>query len=410
MLERKTHQVVVCLLCLATYLLCHSSMTFAQEEASDEKIIQRYKQMLKRKPKEGSAFDRLYQLYLEGAGLDAMISDYEAEAQARPDDPNAQLVLGHIYKRIGKDAETVTAYQRAVELAPNDYYTHFALGQMYAVLRRHEDAISELTNAAELSEQSQSVAPVDLTSIYKTLGRAYFSRDRVDEAIEAWKKISELDPQNIFARIELADLFREQELYDQAIAQHQAVTTIRKDDPYRVCLSLREIGKIHEEKGDYQDAIQSYDAAIALTAPGNWLRKDLQHRIVGIYAADSNWEGLITYYQAKIETTPNDPELIGLLASAYIENQQLDEGIVEYRKGLALAPTDTGLRLNLIAALRNAENFGDAAAEYEALSEQQPDDFGIYRELGQLYLQIDDESRPGGRGNSPYPCRDIRRS
>ena len=393
MIRRKLQRILVCLLCFVAYALCHSSVTFAQDEAIDEKVILRYKQMLERKPKEGSAFDRLYQLYLEGAGLDAMIADYEAEAQASPDALNAQLVLGHIYKRLGKDAETIAAYQRAVELAPYDYYPHFALGQMYAVLRRHEDAIAELTKAAELSEQSQSVAPNDLTTIYKTLGRAYFSRDRVDEAIEAWKKISELDPQNIFARTELADLFREQELYDQAIAQHQAITTIKKDDPYRVCLSLREIGKILEEKGAYQDAIQSYDAAIALTAPGNWLRKDLQHRIVGIYAADSNWEGLITYYQAKIETAPNDPELIGLLASAYIENQQLDEGIVEYRKGLALAPTDTGLRLNLIAALRNAEKFGDAAAEYEALSEQQPDDFGIYRELGELYLQLDDEEK-----------------
>lgn len=396
MFERKKQRIIACLLCFVAYALCHSSMTLAQDEASDEKVIQRYRQMLERKPKEGSAFDRLYQLYLEGAGVDAMVADYEAEAQASPDDPNAQLVLGHIYKRLGKDAETVAVYQRAVELAPNNYYPHFALGQMYAVLRRHEDAITELTKAAELSEQSQSVAPNDLTTIYKTLGRAYFSRDRVDEAIEAWQKISELDPQNIFARIELADLFREQELYDQAIAQHRSITTIKKDDPYRVCLSLREIGKIHEEKGDYQNAIQSYDAAIALTAPGNWLRKDIRHRIVGIYAADSNWEDLITYYQAKIETAPNDTELIGLLASAFIENQQLDEGIVEYRKGLALAPTDTGLRLNLIAALRNAEKFGDAAAEYEALSEQQPDDFGIYRELGELYLQLDDEEKARG--------------
>ena len=158
-------------------------------------------------------------------------------------------------------------------------------------------------------------------------------------------------------------------------------------------MSLREIGKIHEETGEFQQAIESYDAAIALTAPGNWLRKDLRQRVVGIYAADSDWEGLIAYYHDKIETSPNDPEIIGLLASAYMENQQPDEGIVEYRKGLALAPTDTGLRLNLIAALRSAEKFGDAAAEYETLSEQQSDDFGIYRELGELYLQLDDEEK-----------------
>ena len=105
MLERKTHRVVVCLLCLASYVLCYSSMILAQGGATDEKVIQRYKQMLKRNPKEGNAFDRLYQLYLEDAGLDTMIADYQAEAQASPNDPNTQLVLGHIYKRIGKDTE-----------------------------------------------------------------------------------------------------------------------------------------------------------------------------------------------------------------------------------------------------------------------------------------------------------------
>ena len=79
-----------------------------------------------------------------------------------------------------------------------------------------------------------------------------------------------------------------------------------------------------------------------------------------------------------------------MLATAYIENQQLDEGIATYQKAVELAPTDANLRLNLIAAFRNAERFEDAAAAYESLSEQQPDDFGIYRELGELYLQLKD--------------------
>ena len=80
-----------------------------------------------------------------------------------------------------------------------------------------------------------------------------------------------------------------------------------------------------------------------------------------------------------------------MLAAAYIENQQPDEGIATYQKALELAPTDSGLRLNLIAAFRDAEKFEEAAAAYESLSEQHPDDFGIYRELGELYLQLEDE-------------------
>ena len=389
MLARQKRAIVVCALSLIFCTLYFSSVTPAQ----DEKVVERYKLMLNRNPKEGSTFDRLYQLYLEGDGLDAMIADYQAEADAKPNDSNLQLILGHIHKRLGKDAETLAAYQRAVELAPNGYYPRFALGQMYATLRQHEDAIRELTKAAELSEETQAASPEELMAIYKALGRAYFSRDRVDAAISAWAKISELDPENIFSRIELADLFREQQLYDQAIAQHEAIIALKADDPYRVCLSRREIGNIHEEKSDYETAIQTYEAALALTAPGNWLRKDLQHRIIGIYAADGNWEGLITHYKAKLERTPNDPELIGLLAEAYIENQQLDEGITAYQNALELAPTDTALRLNLIAALRNTEKFEAAAAAYESLSEQQPDDFGIYRELGGLYLQLDDAAK-----------------
>ncbi|MXV73602.1 tetratricopeptide repeat protein, partial [Candidatus Poribacteria bacterium] len=393
MIGRGKSHVVAFLLCLILFTLALSPLLLAQDEVNDAKIIERYKLMLNRKPKEGSTFDRLYQFYLEGSGLDAMVADYQAEVQAKPDNPNPQLILGHIYKRLGKDAEAVKAYQRAVELAPNNYYPHFALGQAYAILLQHENAIAALNQAAKIAEETQTATPEDLTAIYKALGRAYFRRDRVDAAILAWTKIAELDPENIFTRIELADLLREQELYEQAIAQHEAIIEIKAEDPYRVCLSRREIGNIHEAKGDYEAAIESYDTALALTAPGNWLRKDLQHRIIGIYAADGNWEGLIEYYQKKLETTPNEPEILGLLAAAYIENQQPEEGLTTYQKAVELAPTDANLRLNLIAAFRNAERFEDAAAAYESLSEQDPDDFGIYRELGELYLHLEDEDK-----------------
>jgi tetratricopeptide (TPR) repeat protein len=393
MFGRKKYSIALSVLYLLFSTLLLSPIILAQDATNDAKIIERYKLMLNQKPKEGSTFDRLYQFYLEGDGLEAMVADYQAEAQAKPNNSNVHLILGHIYKRLGKDKEALTAYQRAVELAPDNYYAYFALGQLHVTLRQHEDAIHELAKSVILSEQSQSVSPEELTAIYKALGQAYFSRDKLDDAIQAWEKIAELDPQNVFARIELADLFREKELYPQAIEQHQAIIDIKKDDPYRRCLSLREIGKIHEDIGEYDKAREHYDKALDLTAHGNWLRKDLQHRIIAIYSADANWKDLITYYQGKLKTDSNDPELLDLLAAAYIEDQQLEEGINTYKKGLELAPTDSGLRLNLIAALRNAERFADAATEYEVLSEQQPDDFGIYRELGKLYLQLENEDK-----------------
>ena len=237
---------ILCFLCPMFVLLAIAPAQNA--DATDEKIIERYKLMLERKPKEDNTFDRLCQFYTEGAGVERMVADYQAEIEAKPNNANLQLILGHIYKRLGKYTDAIAAYNRAIELAPNDYYPHFALGQAYTTLRQHEDAISALTQAAELATTSHAAPLDELIALYKTLGRAYFSRDQIEEAISAWSKIAEINPQYIFARVELADLFRKQELYTQAIEQHEAIVLLEKDDPYRVCLSYREIGKIQEEK------------------------------------------------------------------------------------------------------------------------------------------------------------------
>ena len=76
-----------------------------------------------------------------------------------------------------------------------------------------------------------------------------------------------------------------------------------------------------------------------------------------------------------------------------LKNQQLEEGIKTYRDGLKLAPIDTNLRRKLIAALRNAEKYVEVAAEYELLSQQLPDNYGIFRELGEIYLLLTEEDK-----------------
>ena len=388
--------VKMLLFAILTFAISTQPLT-AQHAANDDKIRQAYKSMLNRTPKEGkegSPFDRLYKLYLEGPGLEQMVADYQSEAQVAPDDSSVQLILGHIYKRLGQEDEALAAYKKAIALAPTDYYPHFILGRMHFAVHRYEDAIASLTQAAGLFQESDSeVSTEELISIYKSLGRAYFNRDRMDEAVAAWEKITHLAPANIFVRVELAELFREQRLYKRAIEQHRALIEIKQDDPYRICLSLREIGSIQEEVNDYHGAINTYSEALTLTAPDNWIRKDLQDRIIAIYAATGDWDGLIEYYQKKLVDTPKNPELISLLADAYLENEQLDVGIAQYKKSVELAPTSAPLRRKFIDALRRMDKLAEAAAGYETLSIQVPDDFGIYRALGTIYLQLEQPDR-----------------
>ena len=64
--RREKCSVVIGVLYLISCTLLFSSIASAQDETNDARIIERYKRMLSRNPKEGSTFDRLYQFYLEG--------------------------------------------------------------------------------------------------------------------------------------------------------------------------------------------------------------------------------------------------------------------------------------------------------------------------------------------------------
>ena len=54
MFRRKNYMIAVFVLFLIVCASCLPSITLAQDEANDAKIIERYKLMLSRKPKEGS--------------------------------------------------------------------------------------------------------------------------------------------------------------------------------------------------------------------------------------------------------------------------------------------------------------------------------------------------------------------
>ncbi len=350
----------------------------------NEKVVRRYKRLLAQKPVEGSVLDSLCRIYIEGSGLDELIGEYEAELKREPRNPALHLILGHLYKRTGRIREAIEKYRKAAEISPQDYHPKFALGQLYYEQREYKKSIQELEEAVRLNPPREN-----LPKIYKLLGKAYFYRNRPQKAVESWKRIAEIEPENLFARMELAELFKEQELYQEAIEQLQAVIRLKPDDPYRVCISLREIGEIYERMGQREKAIEVYERAISKTAPGNWLRRDLQRRIISIYKGKGDMEGLVGYYRRKLERAGGkDVETLRLLADAYAEWGRGDEAIRSYKKALELAPSDTQIRTALISALKDAGRLEEAIAEYDRLIEAQPNEPDLYREKGALLLKL----------------------
>ena len=95
----------------------------------------------------------LYQPTLDSATRARLTADLEraqAEARARPEDPDALIWLGRRYGYLGQYRMSVLAFTEGVRRFPTDPRMRRHRGHRYITLRRFDDAIADFNAAAEL--------------------------------------------------------------------------------------------------------------------------------------------------------------------------------------------------------------------------------------------------------------------
>ncbi len=362
----------------------------ADDEAPDisERVIERYKQILRQRPRELGAFDRLYSLYSERSSIETLLQEYQALAEAEPREPSHRIVLGHIHKRRGEKEQATAAYLKAVELAPDDAYAQQMLGDVYVLQHLWDKAVPVYNKAIERDPPLD-----DRIAIFKALGRCHNELGNTQRAIETWNRIVELDPKSLFTRLDLAELYRDQGMLDEAVKHYEGIIEVRADDPYWVCKARIEIGKIYERLDKNTEALAAFEQAMALTAQDNWLREEIILLIGEHFRSRNDLAGLADYYRAKLDTDPKDVESIALLAGVFGEMGRNEEAIARYLKGLEYAPTSVPLRTSLIELLSDIGRYDDAIPHAERLVKDHPAAIEHHRTLGELYFYAGDDKK-----------------
>jgi tetratricopeptide (TPR) repeat protein len=137
----------------------------------------------------------------------------------RPEDFNANLNLATAYLQLGENAQAVIYAERAARINPNDGPARVNLGAAYANANRHGEALVQYEAAAELmplttelllnlaesqgkvgrhAEMAGTIREVirqDPTALtHERLGSALFRMGSYDEALDAFRQATQLDP------------------------------------------------------------------------------------------------------------------------------------------------------------------------------------------------------------------------
>jgi len=123
---------------------------------------------------------------------DKAVTELEAsKAAAGEKDANLNLVLarlGDAYDADGRADDAANAYKQAIELKPSAaYYNN--LGGIYGRAGKIAEAMAAFQKSAELDPQNAAQA-------YRNGGITLYNTGRLKEAVEPLKKATELDPKN----------------------------------------------------------------------------------------------------------------------------------------------------------------------------------------------------------------------
>jgi predicted O-linked N-acetylglucosamine transferase (SPINDLY family) len=279
------------------------------------------------------------ELYLNQGQYQQAIATCHQVLKLNPDFELAYITLGNILQTQDKITSAIRAYQQALEIHPNFAEVYVNLGTMYLRL-------GEVETGIEYYQKALKIEP-NLAAVYWNLGKVYKRQGKQNEAFENWKKALEIQPDLVDAKFSF------------------------------------ELGNALARKGQWQDAIKSYQRTVKLNP--NWAEG--YANIGCVLAQQGQHQNAISYFKQAIQIKPNLPELYLHTGHAYARSNQYEAAIQHYQKLAQLKPTESLAYANLGNIYCVMGDIDQSIKSYQKALENQPKWPEVYCRLAHIQKQ-----------------------
>jgi tetratricopeptide (TPR) repeat protein len=252
------------------------------------------------------AFDKVKTLragekYLEMGKIAAAIKEYCQIVAVDADDFTTLNMLGDLYTRVGKKSEAVNCFRRIAEHYSEQGFGLKAIAMYKKIDRLQPNDVEIATYLADLYAQQDLI--VEARAHYLKIVEAYNRAGATESALEALRKIADLDPQNTNIRTKLADSYLRQGMNADAAT----------------CLA--EAGHVLVARGSFDEALDVFGRALEINPEDYPSLKG----VLAAHSARGTADEAAEAIEAALATKPADGELLALLGTAYIEADDPEE-------------------------------------------------------------------------------------
>jgi tetratricopeptide (TPR) repeat protein len=215
-----------------------------------------------------------------------------------------------------------------------------------------------------------------------------------DKAAEELEKVVMQEPDRISAWQDLGACYRELKDYDKAAGAFDAAHKLEPQSldilsnlGHSQIMASEAAAKTNpNDKKQLNAAIKSYEEMLAIDATNY----DANVHLGFLYQKAGNPDKALGYYEKALEGNPEDTQTLGSVAGIYAEQKRYAEAIPAYERAIAASSGDikTRFRSQLGKILINEQQFDKAAAVYDSLVVEKPDNFSYQYNLGASQKQL----------------------
>ncbi len=278
--------------------------------------------------------------------------------ELNPKRPDAYNGMGWTTFEKGEYEKAVEFWRKALEINPKMPAVHNSIAQTLIIMGRYDDVIKEAQEELKVTPQS--------SLSYFLIGQGYLKQKEYEKAKKYYETAIELRPDYMNAYYGLITICSRLNLKDEA-KQYQA--TFKK---------LKA-----EERHVLMDRNKAFDDLVTIRKSLAETYSDAEY----IYRKEGYLKETEKLLQRAIKLDPYSTEYLMRLGLLYQRSNRLQDALQVYQKANEIEPDNTISHMNTGTILVQLKQFPEAEKVFQKIIASDPNFFGGYRELAQLYLK-----------------------
>ena len=290
--------------------------------------------MLELRGEDGEALGALGELYErteEWAELTEILERHMAMVYDDAEQVAVLLRRARLYlQHLGRDDAALDDYNRVLDIDYGNFEALYAINDIWRNRAAQDGDEAELLYSLHqtVDRAGTNLPAENLVALYREIATLHQKQeDQQFEAIDAWRKLLEVDPRDFDAMANLEELLRADERWEEVV-DVKMMRASAFDDPTEQIREYLEVAHIWEHQvGSEDGATPSLEAVLAIDGHHD----DAFEQLERLHRTGERWEALIDLYLTRIEIREDIGERTKLLRKvAHVFDEKLNDQAQAY--------------------------------------------------------------------------------